>query len=98
MQTRTSPFRSSPTKGVSVRRLLAPLVAIAVLIPLAPFAARAAAQTYYVGAATRRIDPDAPGSPLAPGTAVQKGGFNLGNGTVIPPQVIKGGDAARDEG
>ena len=42
-----------------------------------------------------RIDPDAPGSPLAPGTAVRVGGNGFGNGSVIPSAVASGGDVRR---
>ncbi len=82
-----------------MRRNLLSVVALAVIAaaPLVP--ARADdPPTYLVGAATREIHPDAQGSPLEPGTAVQKGGSGLGDGSVIPADVVGPGGAAAFEG
>lgn len=82
-----------------MRRISLLLVALTALVgSLVEVPARATSTVYQVGAATRRIDPDATGSPLAPGTEVRQGGFGLGDGTVIPDAVSGPGSLARDEG
>lgn len=82
-----------------MRKIVALLASLATLAAVVQLPARAGgSQVYNVGAASRRIDPDAPGSPLPPGTAVQKGGFGLGDGTSPVSQAIGPGDAAKDEG
>jgi hypothetical protein len=80
--------------ALSLRRS-APILALATIVAtsFAPSEVRAAGE-YQVGAATRLIHPDAPGSPLAPGTAVQRGGNGLGDGSHIVSQTIGAGSAA----
>lgn len=77
--------------------------AVAVAVALSALAAAAqvpagAAQVYRVGAAVREIHPGAPGSPFAPDMLVRKGGSGLGDGSVIPSQVIGPGGLSRFEG
>lgn len=66
-------------------------IAIGLTLVAGSFPSAASAQPYYVGAATVRIDPDAPGSPLAAGTAVRIGGNGFGDGSVIPGAVASAG-------
>jgi hypothetical protein len=80
------------------RRLIASLAAIAAVSVAIQVPAQADAQVYQVGAAALRIDPDAPGSPLAPGTAVFKGGNGLGDGSSPVSQQIGAAGKSRDQG
>lgn len=80
------------------RRLIALLNVIASIIVVAQLPSHATGQTYKVGAAVRRIDPDAPGSPLAPGTAVRVGGNGLGDGSSPVSQAIGAAGTRADAG
>lgn len=81
-----------------MRKLIAPIIAASLLAAGTLVPAEAAGDTYLVGAATREIHPDAPGSPLVPGTAVRKGGSGLGDGSSPVSQAVGAGGLAKFEG
>lgn len=76
--------------------LFTAVISLTGLVGLAP--ARALGETYRVGAATRDIHPDVPGSSLPVGTAVRKGGSGLGDGSSPVSQAVGAGGLAKHQG